>query len=309
MDYGKLYKKALERAKQLLETSVAFDRFTIERIFPELIESRDEKIRKAISQCVEDMRGQFEKLYSVHHKDAIAWLEKQKEYESTDFEYVWDRTDCGDLTSALDKYSEEAIINMCHAWYDKGIELERKSWLEKQGEKPQGKTALEAIKEEKVDNTNKVEPKFKEDDWIIRSAEAFKHNTYLIKEVKDYYVCEELKGRRVPFTFDDVHKNFKLWDISDAKDGDVLCGFPYADCPWVGIFHELNDDCTFNSYCYLQAGVNGKFCPPSGINVYGHSSNSIVPATKEQRELLFSKMKDAGYEWDAEYKQLNKIES
>lgn len=35
------------------------------------------------------------------------------------------------------------------------------AWLEKQGEKLQGKTALEAIKEEKVDNANKVEPKFK----------------------------------------------------------------------------------------------------------------------------------------------------
>ena len=33
-------------------------------------------------------------------------------------------------------------------------------WLEKQGEqKPQGKTALEAINEEKVDNANKVEPR------------------------------------------------------------------------------------------------------------------------------------------------------
>ena len=40
--------------------------------------SEDERIRKAISQCVEDMRGQFEKLYRVHYKDAISWLEKQR---------------------------------------------------------------------------------------------------------------------------------------------------------------------------------------------------------------------------------------
>ena len=31
------------------------------------------------------------------------------------------------------------------------------------------------------------------------------------------------------------------------------------------------------------------------------------PATKEQRDLLFAKMKEAGYEWDAEKKELKKI--
>lgn len=35
------------------------------------------------------------------------------------------------------------------------------AWLEKQGEKPQGKTALDVLNEKKVDNANKVEPKFK----------------------------------------------------------------------------------------------------------------------------------------------------
>lgn len=45
-------------------------------------------------------------------------------------------------------------------------------WLEKQSEKPQGKSALEAAKEEKVDNqncvkpTDKVEPKFREGEWV-----------------------------------------------------------------------------------------------------------------------------------------------
>lgn len=33
-----------------------------------------------------------------------------------------------------------------------------------------------------------------------------------------------------------------------------------------------------------------------------------VPATKEQRDFLFQKMKEAGYEWDAERKELKKIE-
>jgi hypothetical protein len=36
--------------------------------------------------------------------------------------------------------------------------------------------------------------------------------------------------------------------------------------------------------------------------------NSVSPATKEQRDLLFQKMKEAGYEWDTEKKELRKVE-
>ena len=74
---ARAYDKALNKARQLLDYPTTNFRRDLDDLFPELKESEDERIRKAISQCVEDMRGQFEKLYSVHHKDAIAWLEKQ----------------------------------------------------------------------------------------------------------------------------------------------------------------------------------------------------------------------------------------
>ena len=181
-----------------------------------------------------------------------------------------------------------------------------------------GKSALEAINEEKVDNSNSVnnipynyehatitqkdfapkqEPKFHEGEWIIRSAEGFKHNTYLVKEIKDYYACEELKGRRVTFTFNDVHKNFKSWDISDAKDGDVL-----VDCLGnICIYQEPSTKLMYHSYCY----GNYKCFIDSGGS---HEIIGTCPATKEQRDLLFQKMKEAGYEWDAEKKELKEIE-
>jgi hypothetical protein len=34
--------------------------------------------------------------------------------------------------------------------------------------------------------------------------------------------------------------------------------------------------------------------------------DAIIPATKEQRDILFSKMKEAGYEWNAKKKELKK---
>ena len=40
----------------------------------------------------------------------------------------------------------------------------------------------------------------------------------------------------------------------------------------------------------------------------GWSNKCFIPATKEQRDLLFAKMKEAGYEWNGEKKELRKIE-
>ena len=56
-----------------------------------------------------------------------------------------------------------------------------------------------------------------------------------------------------------------------------------------------------------------------GINIYGKffventkdciiTTDKYIPATKEQRDTLFAKMREAGYKWDAEKKELKKIE-
>ena len=153
------------------------------------------------------------------------------------------------------------------------------------------------------DYTSKVEPKFKIGDWIIRNAEGFKHNTYLVTEVKDYYVCEELKGRRVTFTFNDVHKNFKLWDISDAKDGDVLvCNEEIL------LFKSYSVQGRISLYCWYN-GQTDNFHSKEVADTLLTTRDKICPATKEQRDLLFKKMKEVGYEWDDSTKELKKINS
>ena len=164
------------------------------------------------------------------------------------------------------------------------------AWLEKQGE---------------VDNLHNYlygerNVFYKVGDWVIRSTEGFKHNIYLVTEVKDYYVCEDLKGRRVTFTFNDVHKNFRLWNISDAKDGDVLVDEDNN----IGIYRGEKDN-FWESYIYL--GCNNYLY---GFSIGGyHEHKNTKPATKEQRDLLFKKIKESGHEWDTEKKELNKIES
>jgi len=156
-----------------------------------------------------------------------------------------------------------------------------------------GKSALEAIKEEKVDNANKIEPKFKVGDWVV----CGKLVTQITSIENDGYTNSD-QG----FISFEMAKKFHLWTIQDAKDGDVLAVEPIEGHPssFVAIYKKQNGE-DFDSYCFV--GFDGKFY--KGEN--GHSTEEIHPATKEQRDLLFQKMKEAGYEWDAEKKELKKI--
>ena len=81
MDYEKLYKEALERAREYKNHGYMMINAALDNIFPELKESEDEKIRKAL----------IEMFSSVGKKDwrdiptekIIAWLEKQGESDKS----------------------------------------------------------------------------------------------------------------------------------------------------------------------------------------------------------------------------------
>ena len=79
MNYEKKYKEALEKARQFSERPLEEDSSTIvEYIFPELKESEDERIRKAVIEMIHDTPNiECEENYNVRKEDVIAWLEKQ----------------------------------------------------------------------------------------------------------------------------------------------------------------------------------------------------------------------------------------
>jgi len=139
-----------------------------------------------------------------------------------------------------------------------------------------------------------VEPKFKVGDWVVRGN----IKAQILDVQEQYYVGIDTNGNDFTssrFLSDDkIH----LWTIQDAKDGDVL---QLGDV--TVIFKEFigNEDCK----CYCSV-CNGVFKVPTKDESYG-TTNSI-PATKEQRDLLFQKMKEAGYEWDDEKKELKIID-
>lgn len=332
MDYEKKYKEALERVKQIVPDGHLFPE-TAEEYFPELAKSEDEKIRKELIVLLNDLWEERQGLMRDRedYEKYLAWLEKQKEYESTDFDYVWEITDCGDLTAALDKYSEDAIKKMCHAWYDKGIELERKSWLRKQ----KSTDVLDAEEREFADDVDsyrkdmdefyqkgydagreaerqdwlekqkpvdKPEPKFKVGDWTTAS------DTNLIRKIikveNGYYTTDY-----GILPIEDYDSVFRLWSIYDLKDGDVIAML-YKSNNYIVIFknlHEKNFEHMMSVYCFYNKEQD-TYCDETDSFHVINSGETIAPATKEQRDLLFQKMCEAGYTWDADKKELKKIE-
>ena len=201
-----------------------------------------------------------------------------------------------------DQYSNETEM------YDGSVTVGKAlAWLEKQGEqkpildfkasnwyvsKADGK-----IHDMTYNPTNKVEPKFKIGDWIV--------NDYCMGRVveltNDAYLLDTEQG--IPFS---CEHNVHLWTIQDAKDGDVLVDSLSGDNQITILFKCIELDTSICAYCGWNCY---NFRVTTDGTGYGTlSSTKYVPATKEQCELLFRRMKAAGYEWDAEKKELKKIE-
>lgn len=87
MNYKQKYKAALERARMINngeDVDIKAGTTTCEYIFPELAESEDEKIRKALLEHIvridcEVPLGAHHRINGVDNSKIIAWLEKQKE--------------------------------------------------------------------------------------------------------------------------------------------------------------------------------------------------------------------------------------
>ncbi len=97
-------------------------------------------------------------------------------------------------------------------------------------------------------------------------------------------------------------ENWHKWTIQDAKDGDVL-----ACNEEILLFKSYSVQNRISLYCWYNGQTNN-FHNKEVADTSLTTRNKICPATKEQRDLLFQKMKEAGYEWDANKKELKKIE-
>ena len=120
------YNKALERAKECLQdgTITTIARDYILEIFPELRESEDERIKKAIIRI---LKGETVYISKEDTDRYIAWLEKQGETFNAD---ITNRSD--KMLRAISTGLTDVGIEL--GWSDfGGIPIEEiKNWLEKQ---------------------------------------------------------------------------------------------------------------------------------------------------------------------------------
>ena len=255
---AKAYDVALERAKafnkrwqcvQAMDSELALKE--LKEIFPELMESKDERIMKALirfHKSTIDIDG-------IKGNEILAWLEKQGEKPVIEMKSPEES-----LGISSKEYNE--IVNEC--LYGE--------------QKP----------------ADKVEPKFKVGDWVfIEEIKGYKQGAFQIKSVDEFgYNFDECDA--IPFKYEEF---LSKWTINDTKDGEVL-----AEDTCTFIIKKLNRDLSAEIYCCLYD--DGDF---EANTTLVFDDTSTYPATKEQRNLLFQKMKEAGYEWDENNKMLKEI--
>ena len=199
-------------------------------------------------------------------------------------------------------------------WWGNITQEDILAWFEKQGEQPkkndvcnncdqQGSCVspcpMKLVEKQGEQPADMVEPKFKVGDWIVAISSG---NLFKILSVHNglYKVlCED--GIETNYPFKEVDKDLRLWTIQDAKDGDVLY-INNTVLESIMIYKSFINNGVINKYAsYNKFGFEGE-------HYLSLNDGYIIPATKEQCDLLFQKMKEAGYEWDAEKKELKKIE-
>ncbi len=142
-------------------------------------------------------------------------------------------------------------------------------------------------------SNNNTEPKFQVGDWVIFNNHH--ESIYQVEKFENYqYFLRHYLGGTMSVYFD--NELIRPWSIQDAKDGDVLISNESHV-----IFKEI-DGLNIKCYCtYHYLGLN----PSLYIDTL-QNKDAFHPATKEQRDFLFQKIREAGYKWDAEKKELIK---
>lgn len=157
----------------------------------------------------------------------------------------------------------------------------------------------ELEKQGKQKPVDKVEPKFSEGDWVT-CGDYFRHPLKIVSISNFLYTAVDIQGVSVRPLIEYLDKHYHLFTIQDVNDGDILA----FDNATIVIFKDLYNATSFHSYCHIEDGVFNisKIELPDWWNGVG-----FKPATKEQRDLFFTKMREAGYEWNAERKELKRI--
>ena len=266
------------------------------------LEESDEWIKNEIIAFVEQSihRGGGTPIPQEQENKWIAWLEKREFVGEIVERCKTSWYNEGKIQGQIEGLSDEEKYQQ--GWHDA---LEKQGKLIEEYEDRLDRCACEsfnkgykaAIEHQKEKFADKIEPKFKVGDLVVDNCGYVWKIEGILNQ---FYLLEGVEGGESRPTIEWVNKTFHLWNINDAKDGDIL-----ADEYGIYIFNNFDslDDKLFICKCAYEYSkkvfeIGGMLC----------GKTDVYPATKEQRDLLFQKMKEASYEWDSEKKELKKIE-
>ena len=304
MNYERRYNEILAAIRMLQAVNPSDEgiKHWVRHNIPELCESEGEKVKRILHSISSKMSSHLRDIFTEEEFQCFdawsnAWLEKQGKQKHTNKEYTFTAIprllEMIQPSEKAKSYCQKLIDRLEQEGYSTDANIVRERLMLMNGEE----VAMATMDEHMPD---KVEQKFKVGDWI---TDGVGNLFQIIKIDNEWYYADD--GDRV--CFDVAHDYYHLWTINDAKDGDVLvrnhdilsiCIFSHFD----GIDNKFS---SFLCYCGLEGEGLGQ---ELSIDGYHDNSKNYVPATREQRDLLFQKIKEAGYEWDAENKELKQGE-
>lgn len=326
------YDEALEKAKRLYEKGTITE--SLSYVFPELKEGDGERIRGAILHFISHTPT-VPKGY-ISKKDMIAWLEKQSGNN-----IKWNKNTKDNKPQVNHSVLMQTINGIAegewqgeqwHQYRWAGIvrDSDVLSWIElsdieKQSKESKVEEAMREVEEKAeaftaahqgenadvilAEMRGEIKPKFHEGEWIISNNKEY---IYQVVEVKRgiYVIRDNADNHEYYIGIESADRDGRLWTIQDAEPGDILvCPLPkgYEAREQIFIFKGINSrDYVENCIEYYCRVYEGEFYE-NKTGYMGTTSSLIYPATKEQRNLLFQKVKEAGYEWDEKKKELKKL--
>lgn len=224
---AKRYDEALEKAKESLkdggisQNSIDY----IQSIFPELKESEDEKIRKALLEYFGE-ECDTATINGIYCYKIYAWLEKQA--EKNKWKPSKDEMDAlyglAYITNEMDDRKDVAITKLYQdlkreffngASYENmfpSSPVDSDINVEKQGEQKEHQVYKtkdgEIITYSETDGYKVIEPKFKVGDWIIEPREGEPNGLWHIERIEDNNYWDGCTG--VPIEYADKYYHLKI---------------------------------------------------------------------------------------------------
>jgi hypothetical protein len=313
MDYERKYKELVANFKSVLNLRTvkengAIPTEDVRKLIPELQTSNDGEIIKELIDYL-DVQDTLSKGKDSDFKNWIAWLKKQKEKEpDTRSNYLEELIVADDIYQMAmnDAMVEEAKTKAMHALSN--LKISNLLFQEREEKRCTGlikelNNYIENTPENKREKDwNELKPysnpdsnKFKIGTWITDGNEV----GIVIPWSEGCIGYKTIYGTEKAFRIDQSHL-WHIWTINDANDGDVLV-FKYRRNYVIGIVKPINGLHPVDAYCLIE---NLRF--KKGM-FYNLDTEDPHPATNEQRNTLIEKMKEAGYEWDEEKKELKKL--